>query len=293
MIKKFFKENKIHKKIVPALDFLFIFKPVNLFVVWIMLCVGMYLSTFYPSIFMQESDMSITKFDLNTLLLFLGITLLFGCNNLSDERVPIKINDKIKNIIVFIAFICLILSNWKFLIIGVLLYFISDFFYKNKSFKFPMKELVLNVFACFLLIVSGIINQIPSNTVVLNYNFMLLIFPYLLSYFSINLLYQISKFENKNHTTIISFENRKIVLLSSILLLISLILSFYLKDALLSTSIAVSYPFLLYACIRAMQKDVLRAVKYPIAILNLFVMFIYPFLFEVGLISPFMDFLKF
>ena len=287
MIKNFFKENKIHKKIVPKVDFLFIFKPVNLFVVWAMVCVGMYLSTFHPSIFMQETNMSIIKFNINTFLLFLGISLMFGCFNLNkDNTIPLTLNNKIKNILLLISFAFLLLSNLNFLIIGLLIYFFSEYCYKNKLFNFPFKSLILSVFTCLLLIISGVINSSSNNTLhfILNYNFILLVLPYLLSYVSIYLLYQISDFKDKNHSTVISLENRKVVVISSLLLFISLMISFLLEDALLSTSIAVSYPFILYALIRAKQKDVLRAIKYPIAILNLFVMFIYPYLFLAALI---------
>ena len=103
MIKKFFKENQIHKKIVPKLDFFFIFQPVNLFVIWVAVCLGMYLSTFYPSFFMQETNMPITEFHLNTLLLFIGITLLFCFINLKDDNtIPFTINNKVKNILLLL-----------------------------------------------------------------------------------------------------------------------------------------------------------------------------------------------
>jgi len=286
MIKKFFQENKIHKKIVPTLDSLFIFKPVNYFVIWVMVCVGMYLSTFYPSTFMQETNMTITDFSVKSLFLFLGITLLFGCINLSNDKLTLfKISNRMKNILFLISFILLLISDWKIFIIGLLIYCFSYHLLKNELFSAIWKELLLKVITCLLLIISGIVNSNLDNGLnyIISYDFVLLVLPYLLSYIAINILHKISDFGNSNHTTIISLENRKIVLFSSCLLLFAFMISFYLKDALLSTSIAVSLPFLIYALFRAMQKDVLRAVKYPIAILNLFVMFIYPLLFLIVL----------
>ena len=61
MIKNFFKKHKIHSKIVPYLDLVFLLRPVGSFAIWVMLCVGMYISQFVPYQFGKESELFIRK----------------------------------------------------------------------------------------------------------------------------------------------------------------------------------------------------------------------------------------
>ena len=77
MIKKFLKENSVHKKIVPYLDIFFVLSPMSFFVTWILVCIGMYLDTFFPILFLQETTLYITQFNVNALFLFLGIQFGF------------------------------------------------------------------------------------------------------------------------------------------------------------------------------------------------------------------------
>ena len=90
MIKKFFKNNKVHAKIVPFFDLCFLLRPVSFFVVWVMLCIGMYLTSFFPNSFLRESVLFITKIDIYTILFFIGITCLLGgisiINQISDKK---------------------------------------------------------------------------------------------------------------------------------------------------------------------------------------------------------------
>ena len=51
------------------------------------------------------------------------------------------------------------------------------------------------------------------------------------------------------------------------------------EDPLASTSIIVSMPFYAFALFRQLDKDIIRAIRYPIFTLNFFVMGIYPWLF--------------
>ena len=284
MFKKFFRDNKVHKKVVPFLDVIFLFKPVNMFIVWVFICVGMYLSSFYPSLFLQEINMSIIDFHISTFLLFMGATILFGCINISDESDgSFDISDKIKILLFIISFILLTGSNWRFFIVASIIYILSGPFYKLDLLSISTKRLISNIIKCFLLILLGIIHSLASNAIqfIISVDFFLLVMPYLLSYFSINLLYELSYSNNKSNTSIVSAKYRKKVLFSTILIVFSLCLSLYLDDALLSSVLVVSIPFFLYALIRGMKKDIERVMKYPIAILNIFVMFIYPVLFLI------------
>ena len=93
MIKNFLKENSVHKKIVPKLDVLFIFSPILFFVVWVLICIGMYLNTFFPILFFQETTLYITQFNINALFLFLGMSLLLSSINIMNIKNSMKSNE--------------------------------------------------------------------------------------------------------------------------------------------------------------------------------------------------------
>ena len=60
---------------------------------------------------------------------------------------------------------------------------------------------------------------------------------------------------------------------------IALLLSFESRDPLASTAIVVSLPFFIITAFRQLEKDILRAIRYPIFILNFFAFTVYPWLF--------------
>ena len=55
-------------------------------------------------------------------------------------------------------------------------------------------------------------------------------------------------------------------------------LGIYFIDPLLSICTLVSIPFFVYALFRNLDKDITRAVRYPVFIFNFFVSTIYPYL---------------
>ena len=84
MIKNFLKNNPIHKKIVPRLDYLMLLRPTLFFSVWVMICIGMYIS----SILSKNIEMNIVNYNIETLFIFFGISMVCGStfiiNQLSD-----------------------------------------------------------------------------------------------------------------------------------------------------------------------------------------------------------------
>ena len=98
MIKNFLKNHKIHTKIVPFFDLFFLFRPIGFFVVWVMLCIGMYLASFFPSSFFRENELFITNINFQTVLLFLGMSLLSSAiciiNQIADKKSD-EINKKL------------------------------------------------------------------------------------------------------------------------------------------------------------------------------------------------------
>ena len=137
---------------------------------------------------------------------------------------------------------------------------------------------------------NGPVGLADTNSTITFSDLPILVIPYLLCYLAVCLLTDIPdiKGDQSSHynTFAISFGINNTVIISLILVLSSFIYSLIFRDPLASTSIAVCIPFFVYAVFRNFQKDILRAIRYPIAILNLFMMFVYPYLF-IGILIIF------
>ena len=53
MVKNFFKNHPVHKKIIPYMDYIFLFKPTKFFLVWVLVCIGMYIAQVEVNIYPQ------------------------------------------------------------------------------------------------------------------------------------------------------------------------------------------------------------------------------------------------
>ena len=82
-----------------------------------------------------------------------------------------------------------------------------------------------------------------------------------------------------NMTVVIFFGEKKTILIVLLLNLFALLLALNSNDPLASITLVVSFPFFIYALVRGMKKDILRSIRYPISIINLFTMTVYPYLF--------------
>ena len=71
MIKKFFRDKSIHKKIVPFLDLIMISSPVMFFFIWPLLSIGILI--YFLSI--DATYVNIYNADINTLLFFIGCSM--------------------------------------------------------------------------------------------------------------------------------------------------------------------------------------------------------------------------
>ena len=74
MIKNYLKNNPIHRDIVKNFDLIFISRPTLFFIIWILICFGMYSVSFINN----DSPIFITSLSYKTLFLFLGITKLIA-----------------------------------------------------------------------------------------------------------------------------------------------------------------------------------------------------------------------
>ena len=303
MIKNFLKNHKIHTKIVPFFDLFFLFRPIGFFVVWVMLCIGMYLASFFPSSFFRENELFITNINFQTVLLFLGMSLLSSAiciiNQIADKKsdginkklfllnskFSIEFAAKTKNILLVISFFIFLFLNWTILFVAFLIFIFSGYLYNQKPYelkKKPFLGLLCNIILGFLLSYVGFIHLVPFNFD-FSLKFATLLLPYLISFSAVCILSDIPDIkgdkEDGRNSFVVYFGRKRTIILSTFLVFLSLILAILLEDPLSSTSIIVSFPFFLYALIRGLHKDVIRAIRYPIAILNLFSMVIYPYLF--------------
>ena len=305
-IKQFFIEHSFHKKIVSKIDILFLFRPTMFFVVWPLISIGMYLSYLE---FMQYPQF-ILSCDIRTCLFFISNTLIIGATFIKNQMTDIetdRINKKLflldgcveidltrktYKISLLVGFILLLASNIYNVIITSLIFIFWDFLYNNKPHEWkknPFLGPLCNLIVCLLLLLSGWVfiasdgSYFLSFNKVINFNFFINVFPYLLIYLAVVIITDIpdikgDKNSHKNTFTI-KFGQRNTMLFSLILVVLSFFISIYLNDPLACVSIICSIPFFCYGLFRGLNKDVLRSIRYPIFILNFFTTTIFPYLF--------------
>jgi len=302
MIKKFFKDHSIHKKIVPLFDTLFILRPTLFFSVWVMITIGMATAT----LSFNQHAIWLTEFNYSTLLIFIGISCIasstFILNQIQDKEgdeinnklfivgnyISKELASKIMNIIGLFGLVILVVVDWKIAIFGILLYLVWGVFYNYEYFYWkskPVLGLIANTLAGILLFLIGWLHvfqwEFFTNKVV---NEMVISsIPYILSFASVSLLTTLPDIEGDKETGVrtfpIAFGQKISVFVSTVLVTIAIYIGLINQDPIASTATIVSFPFFLYALFRGLEKDILRAIRYPIFILNFFVLVVYPWLF--------------
>ena len=306
LVKNFFKYHPIHKKIVKYFDILFIFRPIMFFAIWLMIVIGMYIG----SIEIKSYPQWIVTFDFKTLIFFLGISMISGGslikNQIDDldidnfnKKIFILNNSYIKDvsikcykISIIFGFLLLVLTNIYNLIIGILIFLFWDLVYNHEKFGWKRRPVLgpfCNLIVGFLFLLSGWIYIHANESYffisksIVRSNFFISIIPYLLSYLSVVLLTDIPDVEGDKKynkiTFVIKYSKFVTVFISLVLVILAFFIGFYLNDPLATTSTICSIPFFIYALIRCQKKDILRAIRYPIFILNFFTLTIYPILF--------------
>ena len=276
MIKSFFKDNPIHKKIVLYLDFIFLFFPVNYFLIWAPICLGMYIAN-------TKSDLSslwILAFNLKTGFLFLALSLIMASffikiSNIGLEKNNYKFIDKY---LFYFGFLFLFFTNIYNLILGLFFLVLYKFVFPkfledNKAFYNP----VLNIAFCFLFILSGYAIVATNNSYfIIDINYLAALRILIYTVYTISVILMI---DLQHDLKIVSYSRRLKILFSTLLITLNFILGIYLNDPFLSIASIVSLPFFLYALFRNLNKDIERSIIYPIFICNFFVSTIYPYLF--------------
>ena len=284
MIKNFFKNNPIHKKIVTYLDLLYLLSPLNYFLIWSMLSVGMYLGLFI----LDQSPQFLTNFEYGVLFLFSGMTLLMSSfyidiqlsQSISKSSIDfIKkkySNDfvvQLKKYLLILGLVFLFFSNWICFVLGIVLCIFNNFIWKEQFNNNFALKLVYQLLIAFILSFSGLSYTLEKHGFFIQIMlYSKLIVPYLLLYVSVYLILNHEFFNNKKISKVVC-------LISIIFILLGAILSIQYREPLGSITLIVSFPFFVYSFIRGLEKDFQRIYTYPIAILNFFCMTIFPYLF--------------
>ena len=304
MIKKFLKEHPVHKKIVPKLDVLFLLRPTLFLSVWVMIVIGMASS----QMFYNEDPLWLSTFSWHTFIIFIGITLIcsssFILNQISDQKSD-SVNNKlflvgeyfsieksqlISKYLLISGIIILLVFNWFSGIISLIIYYIWGILYSGPKYKWksrPVLGWLANTVVGILLFTIGwglvLKNQLLPPVIPIDISMIFLLIPYTLSFSSVALLTTIPDLEGDassgDKTFPIVFGKTLTLTISLLFVILAFIISLKNVDPIASTSTIVSIPFFLFALFRRLEKDILRAIRYPIFILNFFVLSIYPWLF--------------
>ena len=303
MFKKFFRDHHIHKEIVPFLDLLMISSPVVFFVVWPLLSIGILI--YFLSIDMVY--VNIYSVGTKTVLLFVGSSLFvagvsaINSINLRKEqgedsnrylavnsRISISLSQNFSYTLLAIGFIILFYLSYKIVISMFILAVFLGVLYGHSNFKWrskPINTLLCYIASAYSLILTGYLFGYiylgEENISFLNSFFTSL--PYQLAYILLSLSIIVVIVSNdkdgQNH-----FNKRHMIYLALILFILSFLIGMKFLDPLLSTLSLSCVPFILYACLRGMEKDFTRVITYSVLFLNLYIFTIHPFLFFPSLI---------
>ena len=184
-----------------------------------------------------------------------------------------------------ISFLLLFYAHWMIMFLGIIIYIFYGYLYNEYLLRFkksPFRGLMCKVVVGVSLIYSGYIHS-HGLSEIFSFSFLILAAPYILFFISICLLIDIPDIKgdkvDDNVTVVIFLGEQKTILIVLLLNLFALLLALNSNDPLASITLVVSFPFFIYALVRGMKKDILRSIRYPISIINLFAMTVYPYLF--------------
>jgi hypothetical protein len=182
----------------------------------------------------------------------------------------------------------LIISNWVTAIPAMLIYLLWGIEYNHPPIEWkntPTAGWLVNSCVGVLLFIIGWMlgmNNYPNNTMIpLSFDTFSHMLPYILCFSAVSLLITLPDMKNVDsdmRTIPIMFGFSASIMISLLMVSIALYVSLQHADPLASTATLVSLPFFIFAAVRQMNKDILRAIRYPIFILNFFTLPYYPLL---------------
>jgi len=301
LLKKFIKTNTINKKIAKLFDYFMLFRPTLFFSVWVMVCIGMYISSKING----NVQINILTYDNATIALYTGISLVCGScfilNQISDVQSD-KINKKIfllneiiktdkailmSRISAISGFLIIVVTDFVVLCPSILIYLFWGVLYNDKNFEWksnPWLGLLANILCGYFLLLSGVLfNRSDNNEIIhLILSSLIYIIPFIFAYSSIVLLANVPDTDGDNsvnkRTFTIQYGIKVTIIIATLFCLASFLIGLYIEEPLSSTSALTAIPFFLFAIFRGKKKDILRSIRYPIFLLNFYVITIYPLL---------------
>ena len=299
MVKQFLRDNPIHKRIVPYFDYFFLLRPTLYFAIWVMVVLGM--STAKMNI--VEYPLWIMNYDVSTLLVFLGITLLcsgtFIINQITDKEsdaknqklfligkyIEIKKAQQFSNVISIMGMLLLVLGNLLLVPLGVTIYILWGITYNKSPFewkKHPYLGILTNIVIGIILFLIGWLQVSGINGIEIS-KLISLMTPYILCFTAVSLMTNIPDIKGdaseSANTFSVKFGRRTTTIIATLIVIVAFYLSYKNSDPIASTASLSSIPFFVFALFRNLDKDILRAIRYPIFLLNFFVFAVYPWLF--------------
>ena len=156
MLKKFFRDHPVHKKIAPLFDEFFFFNPMNYYFSWLMICVGIYLNLFLSHL----NLLFLFSFNFGYLLLFLGLSMILSSFYVLNKIYDVNERDEnffhietkysfakfelLVKILIFVGLLLLLFVSMLNTIIGILLVNISFYLLKKYiNHKFNEKQIMI------------------------------------------------------------------------------------------------------------------------------------------------------
>ncbi len=288
---------KIPQKYVKPLDYLFILRPSLFFPVWIMTLAG-----YETNKLIINGTSTWWSLNLNLILVlnFLLITLVSGATFIynqiqdiqtdkenkklfliSEKYVKIDLAKKIALYLIVISFIGLLIQDLQLslLIGGVLLFW--GYLYNFPPFQWkdkPIMGVLTNLIAGLLLFLAGwhMAGDITKDAFIY-------FIPYLCAWAAVCILTTIPDIEgdkkSQKKTIAIWLGIKTTVFLTVLIVIIGFIVGMHLDDPVITHSILLSLPIYLIMAFRPERAWILRATRYSILFLGLFLSILYPFFF--------------
>ena len=300
MIKEFLKSNPIHKKIVPSLDMIMIARLSYFFGVWAMVCIGMYIG----DLINNSVDINSITMSFSTSMLFLGISFICAAifvnnqihdletdknNNkkiIIDNYITIDFSKKVALFFIVCGLLLIIFIDYLVVFPMALLYLICGVLFTNKNLKFKQNIFLNFLFYMILalfLILSGITYSRSGMSIINLFAISIkYLTPFLLLYGAVVLAVNILDQEGDRLSNRCTIPQNIGVRFTSIIAFLMCFLSFliglYIEEPLSVVCSISSVPFFLFLIFRGKEKDIVRAVRYPILLVNFYIFMIFPLL---------------
>ena len=319
MIKKFFRDNSMHKGIVKYFDFIFLFNLPYFFILFMLFTWGM--SASYYSNNLEEGYYFLLYFNISDVLFFISLFLFLSIINIKlqlDDLLILDWNNKdgkyktnlnhlyvspnfisIKKVeflfsgtgrsLIFITLIPIAFISsylWPILILYyILIIYFNKKLLETKNYSIFILRCLLKLVCFYLIFLSGWTYLSSFDIIsILEYIpfFCLAVIPIIL----INEIIVVDKFSNieKENRQIINNHKKKIAFLSLFMMIILFFISFNANDPILTHFSIIVIPFLFYSFFRLKNKDFIRSYSYPIMIMNILISWtLYPILLIIQL----------